>query len=339
MTSESSCRVCGISRTVEGGYPPGNVSAGEYNEQNRAKQSLILPATADVPSCTESRASTPMTEQPVPFSHLIPHVIQEASGVIAVWKPAGLATQAPPGIPSAESWLRQKLYGESSRGYLGVPHRLDRGVSGVLLFAATPRAARQLSRQFERRQIRKTYLALVACNAAGHDTLESLVRAAAEASGHGDSLATGAVTWHDTIEKIPDEARARVVAAGDSGGREAVTLVRLRRQLPPDRLLLELSPVTGRMHQLRLQAAARGLPVVGDDLYGCVDADWSAATKPGTGNDQTGSDQTGSDQTGDDPRTRPIALHASRITYADPDTGAEVTVEATVPAYWPESAR
>jgi 23S rRNA pseudouridine1911/1915/1917 synthase len=83
------------------------------------------------------------------------------------------------------------------------------------------------------------------------------------------------------------------------------------------------------MHQLRLQAAARGLPVIGDDLYGCADADWSAATKLGTG----------SDQTGDDPRTRPIALHASRITYADPDTGAEVTVEATVPAYWPESAR
>ena len=270
-----------------------------------------------------------MTEQPVQFSHVIPHVIQEASGVIAVWKPAGLATQAPPGIPSAESWLRQKLYGESSRDYLGVPHRLDRGVSGVLLFAGTPRAARQLSRQFERRQIRKIYLALVACNAAGRDTLESLVRAAAEVNGHGDSVAADAVTWHDTIEKIPDEARARVVPADTAGGREAVTLVRLRRRLPLDRLLLELSPVTGRMHQLRLQAAARGLPVIGDDLYGCVDAYWSAATKPGTG----------SDQTGDDPRTRPIALHASRITYADPDTGAEVTVEATVPAYWPESAR
>ena len=306
----------------------------EYNEQYRDKKNLIRPATAGVPSRSESRASTLMTEQPVQFSHVIPHVIQEASGVIAVWKPAGLATQAPPGIPSAESWLRQKLYGDSSHGYLGVPHRLDRGVSGVLLFAATPRAARQLSRQFERRQIRKIYLALVACNAAGRDTLESLVRAAAEANGCADPLATGAVTWHDTIEKIPDEARARVVAAGDSGGREAVTLARLRRQLPQDRFLLELSPVTGRMHQLRLQAAARGLPVVGDDLYGCADADWSAAVRPGTGNEQMGNDQTG-----DDPRTRPIALHASRITYADPDTGTEVTVEATVPAYWPESAR
>jgi 23S rRNA-/tRNA-specific pseudouridylate synthase len=257
-----------------------------------------------------------------------PRVIQEASGVVAVWKPAGLATQAPPGIPSAESWLRQKLHGESSRGYLGVPHRLDRGVSGVLLFAATPRAARQLSRQFERRQIHKTYLALVACNAAAPDTIETLVRAAAEANGHGDSLATGAVTWHDTIEKIPDEARARIVTAGGSGGREAVTRARLRRQLAPDRLLLELSPVTGRMHQLRLQAAARGLPVVGDALYGCADAGWSAAVNPGTGSDQAGNDS----------RTRPIALHASRITYADPDTGVEVTVEATVPAYWPDSA-
>jgi len=258
-----------------------------------------------------------------------PYVIRDASGVIAVWKPAGLTTQAPPGIPSTESWLRRHLYGGSPSGYLGVPHRLDRGVSGVVLFAGTPRAARQLSRQFERRQVHKKYLAIVAGGEAAHDTAVELVRARAQDHGRDGEGSLGAVTWRDMVEKIPDEARARIVPAGVSGGREAVTLVRLRCHLPPDRLLLELSPVTGRMHQLRLQAAARGLPVVGDDLYGMADAAWTASMLRGTGNDIED----------DDPRMRPIALHASRITYTDPVTGDEATVEAALPDYWPESVR
>jgi 23S rRNA pseudouridine1911/1915/1917 synthase len=241
-----------------------------------------------------------------------PHVMQEVNGVVAVWKPAGLATQAPPGIPSVESWLRRRLHGESLRGYVGVPHRIDRGVSGVVLFAATPRAARKLSRQFERREVRKTYLAIVDCTDASHDTVE---RMQAEL-----------VTWRDTIGKIPEEARARIVPADETGGREAVTQARLLCRLPPDSLLLELAPVTGRMHQLRLQAAARGLRIVGDDLYGVADAAW---TQP------RGSEPAGVE----DPRKRPIGLHACRIVYADPDTGSEVTVEAALPGYWPESTR
>ena len=253
------------------------------------------------------------------------HVIQESSGVVAVWKPAGLATQAPPGIPSAESWLRQELHGESVRGYVGVPHRLDRGVSGVVLFAATPRAARKLSRQFERREVRKTYLAIVACGDVARETIE---RMSAEA-----------VTWRDMVEKIADEARTRIVPADEPGGREAVTLARLRCRLPPDRLLLELSPVTGRMHQLRLQAAARGLPIMGDDLYGVADEAWMKHQQPNT--PQANTLQTGAAvvPSADDPRLRPIALHACRISYADPDTASEVTIEAALPTYWPEPTR
>ena len=253
------------------------------------------------------------------------HVIQEASGVVAVWKPAGLATQAPMGIPSAESWLRRQLHGDNAGGYIGVPHRLDRGVSGVVLFAATPRAARKLSRQFERREVRKTYLAIVACGDADGETIE---RMSAEA-----------VTWRDMVEKITDEARTRIVPANEPGGREAVTLARLRCRLQPDRLLLELSPVTGRMHQLRLQAAARGLLILGDDLYGLPDEAWMKPPQPNIL--QPNISQTGAAvvPSADDPRMRPIALHACRITYADPNTRAEVTVEAPLPTYWPESTR
>jgi len=257
-------------------------------------------------------------------------VIFESSGVIAVWKPSGLATQAPPGIPSAESWLRQRLHAGDPGGYVGVPHRLDRGVSGVVLFAATPRAARKLSRQFERRQVSKSYLAIVERREAGHATIEQLSQGLRQAvDGGSDGLPDQPVTWRDMVEKIPDQAMARIVTDADPSGREALTLVRLSRHMPPDRLLLELSPMTGRMHQLRLQAAARGLPVLGDRLYGAADAEWTdpPASPPAPG------------MATDDPRTRPIALHACRITYTDPDSGAEVTVEAPLPDFWPHAAR
>jgi len=248
------------------------------------------------------------------------HVIRESNGVVAVWKQAGLATQAPPGIPSAESWLRRQLHGDNAGGYVGVPHRLDRGVSGVMLFTATPRAARKLSRQFERREIRKTYLAIVACSDVARET--------------GERMSAETVTWRDMVEKIADQARARIVTADESGGREAVTLARLRCQLAADRLLLELSPVTGRMHQLRLQAAARGLPIVGDDLYGVADEAWMKPPQP-----KPIQPETALVPSADETRMRPIALHACRITYADPDTRSEVTIEAELPTYWPESTR
>ena len=251
------------------------------------------------------------------------HVIRQVNGVVAVWKPAGLATQAPPAIPSAESWLRRQLHGDDAGGYLGVPHRLDRGVSGVVLFAATPRAARKLSRQFERREVRKTYLAIVACSDVAQETIER--------------MSVEAVTWRDMVGKIADEARARIVPADETGGREAVTLARIRCRLPPDRLLLELSPVTGRMHQLRLQAAARGLPIMGDDLYGVADEAWMRPQQTKTQEANTPQTEAALVPSAEGSRMRPIALHAYRISYADPDTTAEVTIEAELPTYWPES--
>lgn len=237
-------------------------------------------------------------------------VLREASGVVAVWKPAGWPTQAPAGIPSAESWLRDRLSSAASGGYLGVPHRLDRAVSGVLLLAATPRAARQLSRQFERRQVRKRYLAIV-MDAGG-------------ASGLLPAPGATAV-WKDCIEKIPDRPQARIVTADTAGGREAVTEVRAVATLPNEQFLLALAPLTGRMHQLRLQAASRGLPIVGDELYGSPIFDWCAAPA--------------ADAPVVDPRSRPIALHASGISYADPDSTDAITVEAPLPTYWPNASR
>lgn len=227
-----------------------------------------------------------------------PVILLEASGVVAVGKPAGIATQAPPGIDSLERWLRERL-GIGAAGYVGVPHRLDRSVSGVVLLAATPRAARKLSRQFERREIEKTYLAVVE-----RRTAEPGRAVPAEAE------------WRDVLRKVPEEARSEIVTAADAGGREAITVVRaVADAADGGQALVQLAPLTGRMHQLRIQAASRGLPIVGDELYG--------GTPLGAGAS----------------RDRPILLHAWRIAYDDPDTAERIVVEAPLPEHWPPWAQ
>jgi 23S rRNA pseudouridine1911/1915/1917 synthase len=230
-------------------------------------------------------------------------ILHDSGGVLAVAKPAGLPTQAPPGIPSVESLIRARLFGAAAAaaiaagrrrhpgGYLGVPHRLDRAVSGVLLLATTPRAARTLSRQFERREIAKTYLAVVA-------------------AASGSPVDADTFEWHDTIRKVPDEPRVELVPAGGDGGREAVTTGRVRGAAGGT-LLLELSPRTGRMHQLRVQTAARGLPVLGDATYGgppLIPAADHACS-----------------------RSIPIALHAWRIAFSDPEFGQPTEIVCPPP--------
>lgn len=234
---------------------------------------------------------------------MMPVVLHEAGGVLAIAKPAGLPTQAPPGIASVESLVRERLFGGAFAaavatgrrhhpgGFLGVPHRLDRAVSGVLLLATTPRAARQLSRQFERRQVRKTYLAVV------------------RPESDAPPAVGTALEWRDHLRKVPDAPRAEVAAADIPDAREAITRGTVAAAAAGT-LLLALEPLTGRMHQLRVQAAARGLPVVGDTDYGGRPPD--AAT--------TG-----------DPRARPIALHAWRITFRDPETARETSVTCPLP--------
>lgn len=227
-------------------------------------------------------------------------VVHEASGVVAVLKPAGIATQAAAGIDSMEERVRRWL-ARRGGGYLGVPHRLDRPVSGVMLFALTPRAARQLSRQFERRQVAKRYVARLEL-AAARETL-------------GEAWAE----WRDRIAKIPDEPRARIVPPDETceEAREAVTEVRLLDAARPCEggersvIRVELMPLTGRMHQLRIQAASRGMPVLGDSIYGSTTPFGKAA---------------------DGSIVPPIALHASRIEYLDPDTRSPVVVES--PPSW-----
>jgi len=176
------------------------------------------------------------------------HVLFEDNHCLAVAKPAPLLTQGvPPGIPTLEAMVKAYLkerYHKAGNVYLGIPHRLDRPVSGVVLFARNTKAARRLAEQFQKHQVVKIYWGAV----------EGEV-----------SPAEG--TWQDYIRKIKEEARSEKVEPGTEGAREAVLHYRCL-QACAGGTLVEFRPQTGRMHQIRLQASVRGWPIRGDVLYG-----------------------------------------------------------------------
>src|SRR5262245_17344442 len=91
-------------------------------------------------------------------------VLYEDNHCLAVAKPAPLLTQGPPGVPTLEAMVKAYLkakYNKPGNVYLGVPHRLDRPVSGVVLFARQTTSAQRLAEQFQRRQVTKVYWAVV----------------------------------------------------------------------------------------------------------------------------------------------------------------------------------
>lgn len=227
-----------------------------------------------------------------PLANPPPDLLYEDGPCLVVNKPSGVLTQAPPGIDSIETrikaFLRQR---EAKAGnlYLGVPHRLDRPASGAIVFARNTRATRRLAEQFERRLVRKVYWV----------TTSGRVQ---PAEG----------TWNDYLRKIAGEARAEVVAAVHPEARGAVLHYRTLA-VASWGTWLEVELETGRTHQIRIQAASRGHPVLGDAQYG--------STVPfGTQHD--------------DPRLRAIALHARSLSFRHPMSHEKVTVIAGVPDAW-----
>ncbi|HEX4128959.1 MAG TPA: RluA family pseudouridine synthase [Pirellulales bacterium] len=179
-----------------------------------------------------------------------PHILYHDGPCIVAFKPGGLLTQAPPGIDSMEArmkdWLRA-TEGKTGNVYLGIPQRLDRPVSGAIVFARHVRAARRLSEQFERRTVRKVYWACV--------------------SG---TVEPSEGTWTDWLLKIVGQPRAMVVNADTPDARQAVLRYR-RLGTFAWGSWLEIELLTGRNHQIRVQTSSRGHLVLGDTLYGSIE--------------------------------------------------------------------
>jgi 23S rRNA pseudouridine1911/1915/1917 synthase len=230
------------------------------------------------------------------------NLILEDGPLLAVNKPPGLLTVgAIPGVPTLERQVKDHLrekYQKPGNVYLGIPHRLDRPVSGVVVFARNSKCADRLAEQFRDRTVRKTYWAVVA----------------------GEQLPdTG--EWTDWLLKEPDQALVRVVAADAPGAREARLRFRCLARLPashptePPRSLVEIELDTGRMHQIRVQFASRGFPVLGDLQYGSGEP-FGPATS--------------------DSRDAPIALHARQLELKHPIRYDTLVLEAPLPEAWSE---
>lgn len=217
-----------------------------------------------------------------------PRVLHEDNHCLVVFKPAGLLTQGDAtGDASLLDWARADLkrrHQKPGNVYVGLVHRLDRPVSGVVLLARTSKAAARLSAQFREGQVEKAYRAVVEGRLA---------------ADHGE--------WTDQLRKDPAQNRVTTVAVGGQEARLAFKVLRRSARATT----LELRPMTGRSHQLRVQLASRGYPIVGDLKYGASGA--LAAADGG----------------------RRIALHAARLTFTHPTTGAAISVDAPVPADWP----
>lgn len=232
-----------------------------------------------------------------------PYVLFEDEHCLAVCKPPGQFTQgswAPPGEQTLEQAVRSYLSPiDPSSAYLGIVHRLDRPVSGVLIWAKNPRAARRLSSQFERRRVTKEYWAIVEVpeEEARPGDPGSTERVCSETSG----------MWEDWLTPPGVPGVARIAAEGEPGARHAVTKFRLEdaTALPRGCRWLRLWPETGRTHQLRVQAASRHLPIVGDATYG------AGKTFP-----------------------RGIALHARSLSVRHPILQTPLVLEAPVPSEW-----
>lgn len=197
--------------------------------------------------------------------------------LVAVDKPAGL-----PAVPARAAHLHDNLADRVCAIWddARVVHRLDMATSGVMLFARGIEAQRRLSDAFAQRQVDKRYIAVVW----GHMPHEN-----------GTIDLPLAADWPNRPRQIVDAAR----------GKPSVTHYRvLARDESGHTTRVELQPVTGRSHQLRVHLQAIGHPILGDALYATPLAQARAAR---------------------------LQLHATRLVFAHPLSGARIAVSSDPP--------
>ncbi len=177
-----------------------------------------------------------------------PIILYEDNHLIGVYKPSGVLTQASHTqesclMETVRQWLKKK-YDKPGNVFLGMVQRLDRPVSGIVVFAKTSKGASRLSQQFRTQQVKKIYWALV-------KGIPKQRQAEIGAALGWDGYKKRAVVYSSVTLGIP---RAKL----------SYTLMRTVRGLS----FLEINPVTGRKHQIRALMSDLGHPIVGDRKYG-----------------------------------------------------------------------
>src|SRR3954470_24129953 len=200
-------------------------------------------------------------------------VLYEDNHLLAVNKPAmlptmGVAEDQASLLTIAKEDVRRK-YNKPGNVYLGIVSRLDAPVTGVVLLARTSKAAGRLSKLFRERDVEKVYWAVVEGPVEPRDG--RLVDFLRKDERHR--------RMHVASEDVPGAQRAELryrvlVADGETGRRgDGENKISIRSPYLPFSLsasldLLEVRPLTGRKHQIRLQLAHAGIPILGDRKYG-----------------------------------------------------------------------
>ncbi len=226
--------------------------------------------------------------QPVSSTHFFHRrwpVFFEDNHVLSLYKPAGLLMQgdrtgAPCLLDLARSWIKER-YAKPGRVFLGLVHRLDRPVAGIVLFARTSKAASRLSAQIREGRVRKMYLAVL--------------------EGSPDA-ASG-----DLLHFIEPGKRASRIVDHPRGDARKARLAFEVLENACGHTLVKIDLQTGRKHQIRLQFAEIGCPVLGDVRYG--------ASAP------LGS--------------RQIALFSREVSFLHPTRQEKITLSAPLPKGWP----
>lgn len=196
----------------------------------------------------------------------------------------------PPGVPvqpdrTGDPCLLEMVRTVVPKHEVGSPHRLDRPVSGLVVFALDRDALLGMDGVFRRQEIAKSYLAIVEGKPAAEAELVHKIH------HHGGSR------------------KAQVEAADGMGGPGVVRLHYRLRAAGIRYSLLEVSPVGGAFHQIRAQLGAIGHPIKGDVKYGARRGE----------------------------KDRSIGLHAWKLVFDHPITGARLQIEAPIPGHgsWP----
>ena len=234
-----------------------------------------------VPPLPAAPAPPSPAADPTAAAALAEMVLYRDDKLMVLDKPPGLPTQGGPGITRHLDAMLAALPG---RGRL--VHRLDRETSGVLVVALTPGVAAKLAAAFRTRAVEKTYWAVVV----------------------GRPVPVAGRIDRPLVRLGPDAGAARVaLAEGQADAARAITDYRTLDHAGRRFAWLELRPLTGRTHQLRVHCAALGTPILGDPAYA------EAAAHPAGFAER-------------------LHLHARRLVLPHPD-GGTLAVEAALPAH------
>ena len=177
------------------------------------------------------------------------NVIYEDNHLILVEKPPNILSQSDitgdtDMVSLVKKYIKTK-YNKPGNVYLGLLHRLDRPVGGLLLFAKTSKAASRMTDQIKKHLVQKYYLAVVFGRVSGNGTFE------------------------DYLKKLPN---GNTIVTNDTDGKQAILDYKtLEYSKDNNKTLVEVHLRTGRHHQIRVQFASRGYPLCGDQRYGVLD--------------------------------------------------------------------